>query len=119
MKTLLQVDLIYLIFIFFNRIRDHFYFKDVEQVNVEEVEERKLPLVISSSLDSTLRIWDIKKGSCLKELYLYNGIHHFQVDKTAFAVGLGLIEIHFQTILFKINFIISFKMLAKFNIGKI
>ncbi len=44
--------------------------------------------MVSSSLDQTLRIWDVVDGRCLRELYLYNRVNHFQIDGTAFVVGL-------------------------------
>ncbi len=66
------------------------YFVADAQEMLEEIlkQEGCFPVVISSSLDQTIRIWDIVDGKCLKELYLYNRINNFQVDETAFVVGL-------------------------------
>ena len=72
-----------------------FFVSDAEEI-LEGVlkQECCFPVVISSSLDQTIRIWDIVDGKCLRELYLYNRVNHFQVDGTAFVVGLdgGKIE---------------------------
>jgi len=55
----------------------------------------KLPFVVSSSLDQTIRIWDISNGECLKEFYLYNRVNHFSIHETFFAVGLDGGKIQF------------------------
>lgn len=49
----------------------------------------RYPLIVSSSLDCSLRIWNIFKGTCIKEFYLYNPVNYFQIDKTCMFVGLG------------------------------
>ena len=51
--------------------------------------EIHLPVVLSSSLDQTIRIWDITEGKCLRELYLYNRVNHFQINETAFVIALN------------------------------
>jgi WD40 repeat protein len=54
----------------------------------------KEPLIVSSSLDASIRIWKISSGSCLKELYLYNPINNFQIDKSLFFVALDAGKVH-------------------------
>lgn len=50
--------------------------------------DTNLPMIVSSSLDQSLRIWDITDGRCLKELYLYNRVNCFDISSHSFAIGL-------------------------------
>ena len=45
-------------------------------------------MVVSSSLDQSIRIWDITDGRCVKELYLYNRANCFDIHLNSFVVGL-------------------------------
>jgi WD40 repeat protein len=56
--------------------------------NEKDTENLNYPLIVSSSLDCSIRIWDICKGACVKEIYLYNPVNHFQINETMFLVGL-------------------------------
>ncbi len=63
---------------------------------VVEIEEEQLnPLIVTSSLDCSFRLWcieseDSSRGICLKEFYLYNSVEYFDILGTSFVFGLGL-----------------------------
>jgi WD40 repeat protein len=52
--------------------------------------DKSLPLVISSSLDNSFRLWSIAPISfCLKEFYLYNPVNHFDLRGTQLVFAMG------------------------------
>lgn len=59
-----------------------------EQEDSQTSDSRK-PLILSSSLDCSLRLWSISEGVCLKEFYLYNPIHAFDLQNHLLLVGLS------------------------------
>lgn len=57
--------------------------------------DKSLPLVISSSLDNSFRLWSIARISfCLKEFYLYNPVNHFDLRGTQLVFAMGDLHIY-------------------------
>ena len=78
-----------------------------------------MPMILSSSLDCSCRLWSISNGACIKEFYLYNPVFSFDVCQTSFAFGLGDLIYQFFNLKFYFFFIfiVFEKELEKFNIG--
>ena len=57
--------------------------------NAQKAEAKKYPLILSCSLDCSLRIWSIYKGRCIKQFYLYNPINNMDILDSSFLVALG------------------------------
>ncbi|CAF0726552.1 unnamed protein product [Brachionus calyciflorus] len=55
--------------------------------SLPELNDDKLTLILSSSLDCSLRIWSVSLGKCIKELYMYNPIKSFDLKETFFMIG--------------------------------
>ncbi len=68
-------------------------FLDEEEIeNAEDVSTQfaaRKPLILSSSLDCSIRLWSIDKAVCLKEFYLYNPVHTFDLQNHLLLVGLS------------------------------
>jgi WD40 repeat protein len=70
------------------------YLKVLQSKDSDDDEEdakddpKKEPLILSSSLDCTLRLWSLLKGQCIQQFYLYNPINYFDTQGTQFLVGL-------------------------------
>lgn len=64
------------------------------------------PLVVSSSLDCSIRLWCVEDANptCVKEFYLYNPINYFDISGTKFIFGLGIRHILIKLISFSFKF---------------
>jgi WD40 repeat protein len=62
---------------------------DDMKINNQRSEMKKYPLVISCSLDCSMRLWSIYKGRCIKQFYLYNPINNIDILNASFLVALG------------------------------
>lgn len=64
---------------------------DTDDDNGPKNAKNQQPLVISSSLDCSFRLWFLgnKTSKCVKEFYLYNPINHFDLKETEIVFALG------------------------------
>jgi hypothetical protein len=80
------------------------------------------PLVISSSLDCSFRLWFLgsERSTCVKEFYLYNPINHFDLKETEIVFALGRVTFVCVEKLTQKESIINYSnFLNKLDAGKI
>jgi hypothetical protein len=68
------------------------FYSNVKYLMKQDIDEQVNPLILTSSLDCSFRLWCLEgedRGVCLKEFYLYNCAECFDISSTSFVFGLG------------------------------